>query len=343
MLPYVQNFAIAFLITLLATPICKKLAFRWDLVDHPGHRKIHARTMPLLGGLALYAGFIIAVLLDGRDQQTSIILIGATLMLFLGLLDDKYSMGAKTKFMLPSMAAILLIFLGIRTVFLPEVERNLLNIGFSFLWIVGIVNAFNFIDNMDGLSTGTALVSSMLFGTLAVLSNQATVAVLSFALAGACFAFLFFNFKPAKIFAGDGGSMFLGFVLATIAIYASWETSAMTTSLLIPVLVLGYPIYDMGLVTILRTYHKKPFWIGDKNHVSHRLVKLGLSERNAVLLSYIITLCLGLTAVVIQTVTYHYAMVTAGMVFLFMIIFTIILCQVPFEWKKEYHKAIDKK
>lgn len=340
MLAYLPNFLVGLVLAILFTPLCRKLAYRWNILDHPGHRKIHDRAMPLLGGLAMYGSFLFATLLDGRDQETTVILVGATVILFLGFLDDRYGMGARIKFILPSLAALILIFLGIRTVFLPSIYGDILNILFSFVWIVGIVNAFNFIDNMDGLSSGTAFICAFIFGILTQLTNQPTAAILSFSLAGACLGFLFFNFKPAKIFAGDMGGMFMGFVLATIAIYASWETPTITTSLLIPILVLGYPIYDMGLVTLLRIYHKKPFWIGDKNHSSHRLVKLGMSEKNAVLLCYIITLCLGLTAVVVQTVKYSYALLTVGIILLFLLLLTIILCKVPFEWKQTYLKKI---
>jgi len=330
---YLFNFGIAFVLTAIATPFCRWLAFRWDIVDHPGYRKIHHRAMPLLGGLAIYLGFLIATLIDGRDSGTTKILIGGSVILMLGLLDDKYAMGARVKFILPGLAALVLIYLGIESVFLPEVWHNLLNIGFSFLWIVGIVHAFNIIDNMDGLSSGVACISALAFGVLGLLTNQYTVAVLAFSLAGACLGFLLFNFPPAKIFAGDAGSMFMGFTLATIAIYASWETLNLTTSLLMPVLALGYPIYDTAFVTILRVWNRKPFWIGDANHTSHRLVKIGFSQRSTILLLYLLSFGLALTAVIINTLPFSAAMLVVGVVLFLLLAISLILGKVPFVWK----------
>lgn len=332
---YLFNFGLALVIAVIATPICRKLAYHFNILDHPGYRKIHTKAMPLLGGLAIYLAFAITTSLDFRDSGTTILLIGGTVILFLGILDDIYAMGARMKFILPGLSAGILIVLGIHTVFLPEYFHNILNLGFSFLWIMGMVNAFNFIDNMDGLSIGTALISSVTFGILGVLTGQTTVAVLSFSLAGACLGFLFYNFKPARIFAGDAGSMFVGFMLASIAIYASWETPNIITSLFVPVLALGYPIFDTCFVTLLRIAYRKPFWIGDKNHSSHRLVKLGFSQRSAVLMAYGISIALGITSIFIlkaKVLTAFLAVLSAGAFLLFV---GIVLSIVPFEWKKE--------
>lgn len=330
---YLLNFGLAFVIAAIATPLCRLLAIRWGIVDHPGYRKIHHRAMPLLGGLAIYLGFLITTLIDGRDAGSTKILVGSSVILILGLLDDKYAMGARVKFLLPSIAALVLIYLGIETVFLPETFHNILNILFSFFWILGIVNAFNIIDNMDGLSSGVACISALAFGVLGLLTSQYTVAVLSFSLAGACLGFLLFNFHPARIFAGDAGSMFMGFTLATIAIYASWESTNLTTSLLMPILALGYPIYDIAFVTILRTLHRKPFWIGDANHTSHRLVKLGFSQRAAVLLLYLLSFGLALTAVIINAVTFSAALLVLGVVVFLLLTISLILAKVPFVWR----------
>ena len=237
------------------------------------------------------------------------------------------------KFLLPSIAALVLIYLGIHTVFLPELWHNWPNILFSFVWIIGIVNAFNIIDNMDGLSSGVGLISASAFGVLGLLTHQPTISVLSFSLAGACLGFLLFNFHPARIFAGDAGSMFIGFTLATIAIYASWEGPNLTTSLLMPVLALGYPIYDTAFVTFLRTLHRKPFWIGDANHTSHRLVKLGFSQQGAVLLLYLLSLGLALTAIIINAVSFRTAMLVMGVTVFLLLLISRILAKVPFLWK----------
>ncbi len=332
---YLFDFIVALVISAIATPLCRKAALMFGVLDHPGYRKIHTKAMPLLGGLAVYLGFVITTLLDFRDSGTSVLLIGGTVILFLGILDDKYAMGARMKFILPGLSAGILIVLGIHTVFLPEYAHNILNLGFSFLWIMGLVNAFNFIDNMDGLSIGTAFISSMVFGVLGLLTHQSTVAVLSFSLGGACLGFLFYNFKPAKIFAGDAGSMFVGFMLASIAIYASWETPNVITSLFVPVLALGYPIFDTCFVTFLRIINRKPFWIGDKNHSSHRLVKLGSTQRGAVLLAYGISIALGVTSIIILRAKVMTAFLSVVSAAVFLTFIGMVLARVPFEWKKE--------
>lgn len=323
--------AISFVVSIIATPISKIISKRFRILDKPNQRKIHKKPMPTLGGLAIFLGFVAAILFSKEDSGAGIILLGGTVMLLVGAIDDKMKMGPKMKFLLPSIAAIVLIFLGVRTNFLPNTTFDLFNIIFSFIWIIGIVNAFNFIDNMDGLSIGTAFFCSLFFFLLALISNQNTAAVISIALAGACLGFLPYNFKPASIFAGDSGSMFAGFVLASVAIFGNWNSQALTTSLLIPILVLGYPIFDVTLVTFLRILHKKRPWVGDKNHSSHRLVKLGFTEKKSVLILYAISLCLGLTAFITSQIEFAYGV---GMIIisgLFLLILGTVLCIVPFE------------
>lgn len=314
---------ISFVISLNCTPLVKKLSIRWNIVDHPGYRKIHRNPKALLGGLAIYVGFISTCLgyliYHGLISNLIIvILIGSTIMMILGIIDDKIVLGATLKFALPSIASITVVMLGLRTIFLPT---DLLNIIFSFIWIIGIVNAFNFIDNMDGITSGVAFISSMLFGILAYMTGQDVVAIISFCLAGACLGFLYFNFYPSKLFAGDAGSMFIGFILASIAILGSWKTESPTTSVLIPLFILGYAIFDVSLVTIFRIAHKKKPWIGDKNHSTHRLSAIGFSTRLTALIVYSIALITGLTSFIIIKVP----LMVGGLILLLTISFLAIL------------------
>jgi UDP-GlcNAc:undecaprenyl-phosphate GlcNAc-1-phosphate transferase len=295
---YLLVFMVSLIGSLTVTPVAIRLARKLGIVDRPADGRWARKTTPRMGGVAIFAGFILAlaVLLPFQRNaslfpvelirlETMVVLLGGFTIFTLGLLDDKFGTIPVVKFLVQLGVATALVLSGIRLKILPAVVA----IPLSLVWIVMITNAFNLIDNMDGLSPGVAFIASMAFFLLSWVSGhgQAIVPVLALALAGACLGFLPYNFNPAVIFMGDCGSLFLGYILSVLAILGYWQrTSPIFLVLTAPVLVLGYAVFDTTLVTVLRLKAGGRPWIGGKDHSSHRLVMLGLSEKKAVLLLY---------------------------------------------------------
>ena len=291
-------FAAALTLALAATPVARRLAVHTNMVDQPSQRKTHVSPTPMLGGLAILAAVLLALILFGDRfyvHQVAGIVIGATLISFLGLWDDRTPLPAWIKLLGQVIPAVILTMTGVRvSIFgLPA-----LNIAVTLIWVLFITNAVNFLDNMDGLSAGVAAVASAYFLLLAALSGQYLVGALTAALLGACIGFLFYNFNPASIFMGDTGSLFLGFVLAAVGIKLRFPTNIPAVTWMIPVLVLGVPILDTSLVIVSRLRRgKNPFTTPGKDHLSHRLVKMGYTRREAVLLLYLLGSIFGMIAV----------------------------------------------
>jgi UDP-GlcNAc:undecaprenyl-phosphate GlcNAc-1-phosphate transferase len=293
-------FMAALVFVVLATPVAKRVAHRYDVLDAPSARKIHASPVPLLGGLAMYVAVIASLVLFGHlehVQQTASILIGATLMSMLGVWDDKWGMRPIVKLLGQVMAASVLFYSGVRVEFL---HNNWLNYALTIAWVVAITNAINLMDNMDGLAGGVSAVASIFFFLIATLTNQHLVAPLAAVLLGACIGFLFYNFNPASIFMGDTGSLFLGFMLAAVGIKVRFPENYDIVTWMVPVLVLGVPLFDTTLVTISRIRRGIPISRGGKDHFSHRLVALGLTRREAVLVLYLVQGALGVAALVVM-------------------------------------------
>jgi UDP-GlcNAc:undecaprenyl-phosphate GlcNAc-1-phosphate transferase len=294
-------FASALILVLGATPVFRRLAGRLGMVDRPDARRVHLSPVPLLGGIAIYAGFIMALLLFGEGwvvSQAISILIGATIVSFLGIWDDRWGVRPVMKLLGQAIAASIVILSGVQVSFLPNQALNLL---ITFLWIVGITNALNLLDNMDGLSGGVGAVAAAYFLLLAGLNGQYLVASLAAALLGVCIGFLVYNFNPASIFMGDAGSMFLGFVLAAVGIKLRFPNHPNVITWMIPVVVLGLPIFDTTLIVVSRLRRGiNPLTNPGKDHVSHRLVSLGLSQRRAVILLYGVCCGLGLVGLLIM-------------------------------------------
>jgi UDP-GlcNAc:undecaprenyl-phosphate GlcNAc-1-phosphate transferase len=299
-------FFIALIISYGFTPLARQIAFKIKLLDHPNSKKSHAHAIPLLGGLSIFLAFFVAVLFT-TDINNPIygILIGGIILLGLGITDDKLGMMPKMKLSGQILAALIAYKMGVRVI---TFEDYYLSMFFTCFWIVGITNAFNLLDNLNGLSSGIAGISAVFFGIMAFMDAQIYIAILSFALAGACFGFLKHNFPKASIFMGDSGSMFLGFALASIAVLGSWETDKISLSLSLPILVLGYPIFDTTLVTFLRLKEKRSIFLGGKDHSSHILASLRFKKKRAVLLIYTISVLLGTSALLVSILPF-----TAGM------------------------------
>ena len=279
---------------MLVVPV-RAFALRVGMVDLPGPRKVHLTPIPMLGGLAIYAAVVIAVLLaftGPTRMQIAGILIGATLVAAVGILDDRGLLHHQIKLFvgMPLAAGILLasgIHAQVFSILLGGRSGYLLDAGLTVLWVVGITASFSILDHMDGLCAGVAATASVFFALLAYLNGQKLVTTLAAAVLGAAAGFLRWNFKPAKIFMGDGGAMFLGFLMATLGLKLRLDNATPVSSWLAPVLILGATIFDTTLVTISRSRRGLlPFTTPGKDHAAHRLCNLGLGHRGAVLTLY---------------------------------------------------------
>lgn len=294
---YMLIFASALAVAAGSTPLIRRLALLLGMTDQPDARKIHVSPIPLLGGLAIYAAFIVAMLVFGNRmglQELLGILVGASLMSFLGMWDDRRSLSPPLKLIGQLLAASILVATGVRVGTFPW---EWVNVVLTLGWIVVVTNAMNLLDNMDGLSGGVGAAAAIFFLLLAAMNGQYLVGALSAALIGACLGFLFYNFNPASIFMGDGGSLFLGFVLAATAIKLRFPEGIGIVTWMVPVLVLGLPLFDTALVVISRLRRGfNPLTTPGKDHISHRLVAMGYTRREAVLICYLICAALGVIA-----------------------------------------------
>lgn len=307
--------ASALLLAVGAVPVMRRVALQTGTVDKPSARKIHSSPAPLLGGVAIYLAFILVLIFFGdRDyvNQTVGIFIGATLMSFMGVLDDRWGLGSYVKLFGQILAAGILVYSGVQV----QLFGGWLDILITVVWVVGITNALNLLDNMDGLSGGVAMIAALFFTLLAALSDQYLVGALAAALAGACAGFLIYNWNPAHIFMGDAGSLFLGFMLAAVAIKLRFPSNSTVVTWMIPLLVLGLPIFDTSLVFVSRLRRgKNPLTTPGKDHISHRLAFLLGSRREAVLVCYLICCAFGLAAIFVSQATFGEAFVVAFVIF----------------------------
>ncbi len=299
----------------LTAPV-RRLAFRLGMLDWPNPRKLHQGPVPLLGGLAIYCATVLAIAFSRAGQprgQMLGILAGATLLLVTGILDDRGLLHHQIKlFVAMPLAAATLVALGVRfhlawqLLPLSARARAPLEVALTLLWVVGITAAFSILDHMDGLVSGVAAIASCCFALLAIVNGQVLVATLGAAVFGASLGFLRWNFKPAKIFMGDGGAMFLGFMLATLGLKLRLAHTPPASAWLVPVLVLAIPIFDTSLVVISRSRRGLvPFASPGKDHAAHRLANAGLGQRGAVLAIYGAGVLFGVLAVVLSHLSFE--------------------------------------
>jgi len=311
---YVAVLVAGALASWIALPPWRSWCLRSGLIDHPGHRKIHEVPVPLAGGLAVLTGLMLPLAgaamvlalwggdlpvgaefaqgMSARGGQVAAIAAGAIGITLLGMFDDRRAMSAKRKFAGQLAVAILLVAADVRvTLFLPNPLSYLVTV----LWVLTVINAFNFMDNMNGLCAGLGAIGAFLFGLYAAAAGQHLVAALAFLMCGALLGFLPHNFPDARAFLGDSGSHLVGYMLAVMAILPHFHRPDRTSPLAVlsPLLVLAVPLLDMVWVVLLRLRTGKPFYVGDTNHLSHRLVRSGLSKRNAVLLIWLAAALVG--------------------------------------------------
>ncbi len=303
--------AVAFLISFSSTPTVIALANKINALDVPkDERRVHKKPIPLIGGLAIFYGFVISVLCFAViDYETMGILIGATIMVTVGVVDDMRDLSAKTKLLFQIIAAGIVVFFGVDMGYIanplsawfgPEyIDLGLWSIPLTMVWIIGVTNAVNLIDGLDGLAVGISSIASVALLSLTIVSQNLNAAIITAALAGAGFGFLPYNFNPAKIFMGDTGSTFLGFVLACISVQGIMKMYAVI-SFAVPLLILGLPIFDTLLAITRRMLTGKPIMAPDRGHLHHRLLDMGFSQRQTVTILYTLTSILCLTAVVMS-------------------------------------------
>ncbi|KOA18363.1 putative undecaprenyl-phosphate N-acetylglucosaminyl 1-phosphate transferase [Clostridium homopropionicum DSM 5847] len=328
-------------ISFLLTPLIKKLAFKIKALDIPKDaRKIHKEPIPLLGGMAIYLSFLITMILkEGPLVKSEVgILLGATIIVVGGLIDDLKDLRPLFKLAFQVAAASVLIIFGVEIFRITNpfpIGSDYLNLGFlvvpiTILWVVGVTNALNLIDGVDGLAAGVAFICSVTIFIIAVLNGRREAALFTAILSGAIFGFLPYNFNPASIFMGDTGAQLLGFLLAAISLEGTIK-SATTFAIAVPILAFGLPIYDTLFAMIRRKMNGMPIMQADKGHLHHRLLDMGLSQRKVVLIMYLISAILGGISIVAMQIssTRSYFLLT---------IVVVIIAFAAWKWEFFKHK-----
>ena len=307
MLQYVVPFVIALVVSYLLTPSVKKLAIKIGAVDRPNARKVHTHVIPRLGGLAIYIGFMAAVLFCVPLQHELVgMLLGCTAIVAVGIWDDICNIPAKVKLVGQILAACIPIAFGIQIEWLTNpfgdiiVLPEIIAIPVTIFWII---------DGLDGLAAGVAFIASISMFLLAYNLNQFLPALVIVSMAGAALGFLQYNFNPAKIFMGDTGSMLLGYTLSVAAVLGLVKTAA-TVALVVPIIALGLPILDTTFAIIRRKMSGVPIFQPDKGHLHHRLLALGMTQKQAVLIMYFVSMILGIVALFVANVSYKTGIVT---------------------------------
>lgn len=305
-------FAVAGILAYVATPHVKQFARQIGAIDVPkDNRRMHKKPIPRLGGLSIFVGFLGAILLFGQLDQTMLcVLLGASIIVALGMFDDVLALSAKLKFLVQIVAAAIPVCIGNLQIRLftninPFSEESYLHLGVlaipvTILWIVGITNAVNLIDGLDGLAVGVSSIASVTMLAVSLLIGETAIAVTMGALTGACVGFMPYNLNPAKIFMGDTGSTFLGYMLATVSIMGLFKFYAVI-SFAVPFLILGLPIFDTANAIIRRVAAGRSPMSPDRGHVHHKLIDMGFNQKQAVAILYAISATLGLTAVVLTS------------------------------------------
>ena len=308
----IAAFAVAAVLSYFFTPPVKNFAHKVGAIDVPKDaRRMHKKPIPRLGGLAIYGGFLCSILIFGQLDETMLcVLLGAAIIVALGIFDDVLALGAKLKFVVQIVAAAIPVCIGDLQIGLftnlnplsdtPFVHLGILAVPATIIWIVGITNAVNLIDGLDGLAVGVSSIAAITMLAVALLTGNMPIAITMAALAGACIGFMPYNLHPAKIFMGDTGSTFLGYMLATVSIMGLFKFYAVI-SFAVPFLILGLPIFDTANAIIRRVAAGRSPMSPDRGHVHHKLIDMGFNQKQAVAILYAISATLGLTAVVLTS------------------------------------------
>ena len=340
---------VALAVSFLATPVVKTFAYKVGAIDVPkDNRRMHKVPIPRLGGLAIFSGFMVSVLLFVPiTPEMRSILLGAVIIVVLGVVDDIMALPAMLKFVVQIIAALIPALGGVRILAFsnPNIFSDNLywvldgfSIPITVLWIVGITNSVNLIDGLDGLANCVSAISATTMLMIALLISEAQVALVMAALVGACVGFMPYNLNPAKMFMGDTGATFLGYILATMSIQGLFKYYALI-SFVVPFLILGLPIFDTAFAFIRRIAHGQSPMHADRSHIHHRLIDMGLNQKQAVATLYVISAILGLSAVVLTTSGEQRAM----LFFVALCIVAVVAARVVFpkEIKAELHEELE--
>ncbi|KPL59314.1 glycosyltransferase family 4 protein [Rossellomorea vietnamensis] len=304
----VMSVILSFVSVLIVTPWVIKFAKLIGVVDQPNQRKVHTKEMPRMGGLAIFIGVLVGYFASGLYKEPiASITVGALIIIAIGLLDDKFALSAKVKLLGQIIAAVVVVYSGLTIEFLyipffDKIDIGILAIPVTLLWVIGITNAINLIDGLDGLAAGISSISLATIAFMAFINGKALILTLALIVLASAIGFLFYNFHPAKIFMGDTGSLFLGYMIAVLSLLGLYK-SVTLFSFVVPILILGVPLFDTTFAIIRRVVNKKPISAPDKSHLHHRLISLGFSHRETVLIIYALGLCFSISAIIFTKAT----------------------------------------
>jgi len=336
MLLYIFSFLLSLILALLLTPVMRNMALKYSIIDKPiSSVKTHKKPVPYLGGVAIWLSFVVILLLvrflthfqTGTLTNLRGLFFGGTVIMIVGLLDDIKGFNYRLKFFGQLAATLILMVFDIRIKF---IDSYIVSFILTLFWVIGITNALNIIDIMDGLSSGVAVVACLGFFFVALPTEQIYVNFASCILAGACLGFLRYNWPPAKIFMGDAGSLFVGFILAAVALGENY-TTVNNLALFTPILILGVPIFDTLLVMAFRMQKGKSIFLGSKDHFALRLEAMGYKRKSIILIAYLISVILSMAAFIITIVKFNNAIMVYLAVGLLAFLFAVKLSFVKVE------------
>ncbi len=299
-LQFIPIMIVGFGAALCLTPLTRQIAMRLGVTAAPNRRNIHSQHVPLMGGAAIYIAFVMSALLFSPPDhllELGAIVAGATLLALIGYLDDRRHLSPRIRLLVMTLAALVATAAGVQ---IRLFNSDIIDIALTLFWIVALINAVNWIDNMDGLAAGTAAIAAGFFLLLALTQQQILVSMLAAAIFGSAIGFLIYNFNPSSTFMGDMGAYTLGFVLAILAIKLKFAAQPLNVTWMVPVFVLALPILDMNLAIVTRLLERRPLMLAAKDHISHRLLDLGLSQRKTLALLYLFSLAYGLIALIVS-------------------------------------------
>lgn len=305
---FYMTLILCFVCSILITPMIKKLAFRLGATDRPNNRKVHDKIMPRMGGLVIYISFMLGILIMNPDSQYHLaIILGSIIIVATGILDDIFELSAKVKLFNQIAAALVVVLWGgvqVNFINLPfggVLEFGMFSVPITILWIVGVTNAINLIDGLDGLAAGVSSIALISISGMAIVMGDVYVMTIGFILLASTIGFLFYNFYPAKIFMGDTGALFLGYMIAVLSLLGFKNVAFI--SFIIPVIILGVPMTDTIFAIVRRVVKKAPLSAPDKSHLHHCFLDLGYTHKQTVLLIYAISAMFGLTAFIFSLTT----------------------------------------
>lgn len=327
-------FLISFFLVIVFVPLAIKIAKKFEIFDYPDKRKIHLFPIPRSGGLAIFLAFTISIVRNLQISQEILgLLIGGFLIFILGFLDDIKPLSATLRFIAQITASLVVISMGVVLTVLPKIPfEKFFEVIITIIWIIGISNAINMLDGVDGLAAGLVLLCSIFFLSITLPTEQKFVSYIATALAGCCAGFLIFNWHPAKIFLGDGGSTLIGYLIASVAVMGTWAENNPTVAISTPLIILSIPIFDMIYTTISRIKNKQVKtmrqWLEyvGKDHFHHRLINIGYRDWQSVIFILILNLILCLPVLVLrQTGSFGSTVLLIQTFLIFVIIISLML------------------